>query len=272
MSNPSGENSGITSVRNQRVLAAAALRQRRERDREGKTLIEGERELQTALAAGVLPETVFYCDGLIQQASARALIAQCKKTGAELYAVNEQVFGKLSYRQNPDGIIAVVPAQPHELDVISLTGDPLLVVLVGAEKPGNIGAILRTADAAGASGLILCDGRTDLYNPNVIRASMGTLFTVPVAEAEAAEALEWLQTHDVRIVIASPNSDTPYHQADLKGPVAIVLGAEDVGVPSEWRMAAAASISIPSVGKADSLNLSVATAVILFEAVRQRLG
>ena len=260
----------ITSRQNDRIKAAAALKDRRDRDRTGLTLVEGERELRTAVEAGVTLQTAFICDDLLRTKSARTLINRAANDGAEVLQVTKEVFYKLSYRQNPDGVAAVLQPPLRELETLSAGSNAFMIVIVGAEKPGNIGAILRTADASGVDAVVLCDGRTDLYNPNVIRASMGTVFTVNVVEADSQETVEWMRMHDVPLAVATPDAEQLYHEQDLTGPVALVFGSEDVGVSADWRMEAVATLGIPMLGKADSINLSASVSVMAFEVVRQR--
>ena len=180
------------------------------------------------------------------------------------------VFKKIAYRDNPDGCLAVLPAPRRRLDDLVAGDRPLLVVAEAVEKPGNLGALLRSADAAGATGVIVCDPTTDLNNPNVVRSSRGTLFTVPLAEASTAEALAWLRARQIAIVAATPQAQLIYTEADLRGPLAIAVGAEDDGLTPAWLDQADLTVRIPIFGQVNSLNVATAASLILYEAVRQR--
>ena len=239
----------ITSVDNERVKAIVRLRRSRERRRGGLFIAEGPREVERARAAGLrIVETYF----------APSLIAW--PDGTE---VSERVLEKMAYRAEPEGVIALVETPPRVLP----TGGSLYLVCVGVEKPGNLGAMARSAEAAGADALIVVDGVADPWNPNAIRASTGAVFSLPVVEATREEVLEL----GVSIVSAVVGAPVRYTDADLRGPVALVVGAEDTGLPDAWREPPATGVSIPMVeGLTDSLNTATAAAVLLFEAVRQR--
>jgi TrmH family RNA methyltransferase len=260
----------ITSPHNPRVQAAARLQERRGRQAAGLTLIEGADEIGLALAAGVQLTTVFLCPRLIRPASA-GLRAQLP-AAAEVLEVPPPVFARLAYRENPDGWLAVAPLPGQKLDDLGLSTarPPLLLVCEAVEKPGNLGAMLRTADAAGVDALLVCDPVTDLGNPNVIRASRGTIFTVPVAQATAPAALAWLKARGVATLAATPRAERLYTEVDLRGPVAIAVGAEDAGLSQVWLRAADLTARIPMTGRVNSLNVSASAALLLYEAVRQR--
>jgi TrmH family RNA methyltransferase len=187
-----------------------------------------------------------------------------------LFEVTPEVFARLAYREGSDGLLLVIPYLDRALSQIPLSTTPFLCIIEGVEKPGNLGAILRTADAAGVDGVIVCSGATDLHNPNVVRASLGALFTVPVAECTSAEAIDWLHEHDIRIVATTPEAPISYFNTDLTGPTAVVMGNEAHGLGEAWLAAANEAVSIPMHGAADSLNLATATALLLYEVVRQR--
>jgi RNA methyltransferase, TrmH family len=260
----------ITSPANPRVKQIVALRRRRARGQSAVTLVEGLAEVELALDAGVHPETVYHCPELSSQA-ADSVIIRAAGAGAELVRVTRPVFEKISYREGPDGLLAVVPAVADGLDRLRLGANPVVLVCAGLEKPGNLGAILRTADAAGVSAVIAADPVTDWGNPNVVRASKGTVFSVPVATGTTAAVLDWIAARGLRLVAATPAAEQLVSDADLTGPTAIAVGAEQVGLGPEWLERAAVRVRIPMFGKADSLNVSTSAAIITYEAVRQRM-
>lgn len=260
----------ITSVRNPRVQAAYDLRERRERVRQGRILIDGVRELTRAVAAGIKLIEVFVCHELLATDVAQALIEQLVEVSVPLVDVSPHVFEKLAYGERTEGVLAVAEMPKASLDSLQLPDRPLVAVLEACEKPGNLGAVLRTADGAGLSAVIVADGRTDLFNPNVLRASLGTIFSVPVAVASAAEARSWLLGRGIRIVAAQVDAPQDYSAFDLTGPTAIVLGNEAYGLSDVWRTADVAAVRLPMLGIADSLNVSVTAAVLFYEALRQR--
>lgn len=256
----------IISLQNERVKRIVKLRDdRRQRQREGVTLVEGCYEIELALAGGLRPREVFFCEEL----SAGKIVP-----GLDLkpVTVSRAVFEKMSHREGPDGWLAVFPLPLRTLDSLPLSASPLLILVESVEKPGNLGAILRTAEAAGVDGLLVCDPRVDLYNPNVIRASRGTLFTLPAVETGSAEALAWLRARRIRVLAATPAGETFHCDADLRRPICIAVGTEDEGLSAFWLANADERIKIPMAGKVNSLNVSAAAAIILYEAVRQRLG
>lgn len=262
----------ITSLQNPRVKYVVKLRDdRRQRQREGVTLVEGAYEMELALASGMRPLEVFYCPEL---AGGKAVPGLDPSTGSGQYlapvTVSRAVFEKMSHREGPDGWLAVFPLPRRSLDRLALSPSPLLVLAQSVEKPGNLGAILRSADAAGVDGLLVCDPRVDLYNPNAIRASRGTLFTVPAVETTSAEAIAWLRGRGIRILAATPQAETLHFEADLRGPLCIAVGAEDEGLSDFWLQNADLQVKIPMAGKVNSLNVSASTAILLYEAVRQR--
>ncbi len=260
----------ITSPANPRIKQLVALRRRRSRENAGVTLVEGLAEIELAIDAGVVPQTLYYCPPLTTAASL-PLTARTAQLGAEIVQVSRPVFEKISYREGPDGWLAVVPAVTTGLDQLDPGPHPLVLVCAGLEKPGNLGAILRTADAAGVSAVIAADPVTDWGNPNVVRASKGTVFSVPVASATTAEVLDWLARHRLQLIAATPDAPQLVTGADLTGPTAIAVGAEQAGLPDEWLARADVRVRIPMFGRADSLNVSTSAAIITYEAVRQRL-
>lgn len=260
----------LTSLQNARVKHVVRLRQRRAREREGRFVVEGWRELARAFDAGAAIETVFHCDALHRGAFERDLLGRLGRADIELVATSAEAFRKMSYRQGPDGLLGVVASQALGLDQLGDSRDGLWLVVEGIEKPGNLGAMLRSADAAGA-GVIVADPKTDVFNPNVIRASIGTLFTVPLAVATGDEVRGWLQARAIRPITATPEATAPYTEADLTGNIAIVIGSEHAGVSRAWLGADSASVSIPMSGDADSVNAAMAATILLFEARRQRI-
>lgn len=259
----------ITSPANQRIKQVIALRRRRVREAAGVILVEGRQELEFALAAGVRPLVLYWCPELVGP-DAPALTGQASRRGAEVISVSSQVFGKIAYRESPDGWLALVPPVPTELERLETGHRPLLLVCQGVEKPGNLGAMLRTADAAGATALIAADPVTDWGNPNVVRASKGTLFCVPVASAASHIVLSWLRAREVPVIAATPAGGLVLTDADLTGPAAIVVGSETAGLPDPWLSAADVRVRIPMFGRADSLNVATSAAILMYEAVRQR--
>ena len=260
----------ITSQQNPRIKHVVRLRERRQRDRDGLMLVEGREELSLALASGARPQALFYCPAFFGAGDQPALLTRAREAGADLVEVSAPVFEKLAYREHPDGWLAVVPTPRRRLADLSLGPTPLLVAAEAVEKPGNLGAILRTADAAGVEGLIVCNPATDVGNPNVVRSSKGTFFTVPVVEAESAEALAWLRERGIALVATTPQAGLIYTQADLRGPVAIAVGTEDEGLSRAWLAQADVAVRIPMAGRVNSLNVATAAALLLYEAVRQR--
>lgn len=260
----------ITSTTNPQIKALVRLRNRRERDREGRFLIEGFRELTRALDGGVVIEALYACPDLYLGHNEPALVSRAGEAGAGVTFVSEAAFHKASYRDRPEGLLAVATQFPTGLDRIDLSGAPLVLVAESIEKPGNLGTMLRTADAAGASGVVVADPTTDPFNPNVVRASLGTLFTVPIAVADSSEAVATLRGAGVKILAATPDATVAHHAVDLTVPVAIAVGSEQYGLTEAWLDAADERIVIRMPGSVDSLNAAMAAGVLLFEAVRQR--
>jgi TrmH family RNA methyltransferase len=273
----------IESPTNPRIRAALALRERRERDRTGLTLVDGGRESLRAIEAGVAVETAFVCLELVSgttpdararlnanvDSDAALAVRKLGHTGAAIVPVSRRAFDRLAYGDRADGIVLVVRAPAAALGDLDLGPDPLIVITEDVEKPGNLGAILRSADGAGAAAVIAVGG-TDLYNPNVIRASTGTIFAVAVVAATASETMSWLRERRVRIVAAKVDAGRLYSEADLTGPLALVLGSEATGLSPAWDGAGVEAIHLPMLGAADSLNVAATAAVLLYEARRQR--
>lgn len=268
------ETPAITSVQNPRVKQTLGLRDRKDREQTGMFLIEGYRELLRAVDAGHAVDTLFVCSGLFLGSNEAALIARVKQSGAHVWTCSEAVFRKLSYRDRPDGLLAVAPQRRlglADLDrILKDKKNPFLVVAEAIEKPGNLGTILRSSDAVGLDALIVCDRCTDIHNPNVVRASVGTLFTVPVIEASGKEALEWLKGRGIAILAATPSAEKEFTAVDMTVPLAIAVGTEQLGLSDLWMHNASLQVRIPMRGVADSLNVAMATTLLLYEAVRQR--
>lgn len=261
----------ITSPQNPRIKALLRLQQKSsERRQQELTIVEGLRELTTARQAGVTVPTVFICPELAGSAQPSALLTVLEKT-TEWVTVSKAVFERVAYREGSDGVLALVRPPQRTLADLILPANPLLLVLEAVEKPGNLGAILRTADAAQATAVIVCDPRTDLYNPNAIRSSIGCSFTVPTVATSRPELLAWCHQHGIRTYAAAlTDTAVPYTTCDFSGPTALIMGTEANGLTPELRQACDATIIIPMRGAIDSLNVSTATAILTFEAVRQR--
>jgi len=267
---PADATPDITSTANPRVKAVAGLRERRDRERTGRTIVDGAREVRRAIESGVVFDEAFVCVPLLQGPDARAALDRLTQAGVRITTTNPTVFEKLAFGERAEGLVAVVRVPSLALDDLHLPADPLVVVLEGVEKPGNLGAVLRSADGAGADALIVADARTDPFNPNVIRASAGTVFAVALAVAPAAAVIAWLRAREIRIVATRVDAPAAYADADLRGPLAIALGSETDGLSEQWAGAGIESVSLPMLGIADSLNVSVTAAVLMYEARRQR--
>ena len=266
----------ITSLQNARVKRIVKLQRKASfRRSEGMTVIEGAREVSRAVENGWEPAELWICSELWKSDP------RMNANERESVECPRDVFEKITYRDNPDGILAVGPLIGRTLRELDLPDAPLILVAEGVEKPGNLGALLRTADGAGADAVIVCNPATDLNNPNVIRNSIGTLFYLPIAEATTEEAIAFLIEKGIRTLSAVPDADAVYTDCDLTGPLAIAVGAEDQGLSEHWKQDVPApdisskpwkklSVKIPMLGKNDSLNVSVSAAVLMYEAVRQR--
>lgn len=259
----------LASVRNPRVKDVVKLRNRRHRDRERRFVVEGMRELSCAADSGLALATLYYCEELLAHGG-RSVVDRIAATAVDCQPTSRAVFEKMSYRQTPDGVLGVAPMPDLDLGRLPGTDDALWLVAAGIEKPGNLGAMLRTADAAGVAGMVLADPTTDVFNPNVVRASMGTLFSVPIAAAGASDVRHWLTARRTRIVAARPDAVVAYTEADLRGAVAIVVGSEHEGLGVGWSSPGGEAVRIPMSGRADSINAAMAATVLLFEARRQR--
>jgi len=260
----------ITSLQNPRLKELVKLRDRRARDEAGCFLVEGYREIRRALEKGVTLQSVYFAPEWFLGANEPALLAQAEAAGASLCELSRAAFAKVAYRERPDGLLAVAPQWRRTLAELVLPAEPFLLVVEAIEKPGNLGTILRSADAAGCDAVVVCDPVTDLFNPNVVRASTGVLFSVPCVVAESAAVLAWLRERRIRVVATTPAAETLYTRADLRGPLAVVMGSEQYGLSEFWLHGADLPVRIPMAGQADSLNVAMATIIALFEAVRQR--
>lgn len=256
----------ISSTQNPKIKGLIALEKPRERRRQQLFVIEGKKEIGMALAANYKIGNIFFCEDIVS-------IHDLKSLGLpEIFhvRVTKEVFDKIAVRENSGGVVAVAEMKVHSLDQLVLSKNPLLLILEGVEKPGNLGAILRTADAAGVDAVIICDPQTDFYNPNVIRSSIGCIFTKQVAAATSEETIQWLKKNNISILCTYLEASKPYHEIDYKKPSSIVMGTESTGLTKVWTENSDANIIIPMSGKIDSMNVSTAAAVVVFEAKRQR--
>lgn len=253
----------ITSLQNPRVKNIVKLREdKKTRKDDGLMLVEGYDEIHLAVSAGYQPQTLLTAPEIDSR--------QIDIASAETLTVSRPVFEKMSYRDNPDGWLAIFPIPKTSLNDLALSDMPVVIVAESVEKPGNLGAILRTADAAHVDALIVCDPRVDVWNPNVVRASRGAVFSVPVVECDNPSALEWLKMREMRVLAATPSADEVYSNVNMNQPIAIAVGTEDKGLTDFWMSNADVKVKIPMLGKINSLNVSVSTALIVYEAVRQR--
>ena len=260
----------ITSVQNARVKRVVALQQKSsERRREGVFVVEGRRELEHCLEAGLRVESVFACPEMGGE-EVRSACARASAQGAVVSEVTPQVYEKMAYRGSTEGVVAVVEEKLLKLSDLKLSDKPLVVVLERVEKPGNLGAVLRSADASGVEAVVVCDPLTDLYNPNLIRSSIGAIFSVPCVACTSEECIGFLKERGIQILTAQLQDSHLYYDVDMRRATAIVMGTESTGLTSRWREAADAHIRIPMLGRLDSLNVSVSAAILMFEAVRQR--
>ena len=268
------EENVITSVQNVRVKHVVALQQKSSlRREEGLFVVEGQREIEHCIACGYEVTELFLCRDIRPRMS--EFIQGSGHTRAYVPTeISPVVYEKMAYRGSTEGLIAVVKAKDHNLSLIthhlSLRKNPLIVVLESVEKPGNLGAVLRTAEAAHVDAVIVCDPLTDFYNPNVIRASIGGVFNVPTAASSTKECIAFLKQQGIRILTAQLQDSHDYYDYDMAHATAIVMGTESTGLTDAWREAADAHIRIPMLGRLDSLNVSVSAAILMYEAVRQR--
>jgi TrmH family RNA methyltransferase len=260
----------ISSRHNPRFRAALALREAHERRERGRLLVDGVREIGRALDAGVRLAEAWVVPDDLHDAAAQALLPSLARSGTEMIETTAELLGRLAYGERQDGIVAVAEAPSTDLGRLALPALPLVAVAEGVEKPGNLGALLRAADGAGVDAVIVVDPISDVWNPNAVRASVGTIFSLPMAICGASDALGLLRDRGIAIVAARVDGATDYDAVDLTGPVAIVIGAETTGLSEAWSGPGVTAVRIPMLGVADSLNVSVSAAVLLYEARRQR--
>ena len=254
----------LTSAQNPKIKRLIELQQKsQERRNSGLFVVEGRREIERCINKGYQVDTLFWCPEIFGEEEPHA-------DGAIVYAVSADIYNKVAYRGGTEGVIAEVQMQQQRLEDLKLQKKPLVVVLESVEKPGNVGAILRSADAANVDAVIVCDPLTDLYNPNLIRASVGAFFSVPTVACTSEQCIQWLKSKGIRILTAQLQDSHYYYETDMVSPTAIVMGTEATGLTDKWREAADAHIKIPMLGIGDSLNVSVSAAILMFEAVRQR--
>ena len=257
----------IQSPQNPLIKSLLLLQEKaKARKQSGTFLIEGHREITLALQGGYQLETVLFVPEMIATTSLQSQVPQ----SVTWIEISREVYQKLAYRDTTEGIIAVAKMQNHELETLILPQNPLLLVAEAIEKPGNLGALLRTADAVGADAVVIANPKTDLYNPNIVRSSVGCLFTNSIATGTSAEVISFLQQKNIAIYSATLQNANAYHENDYTGPTALVVGTEATGLTEAWREAATQNIIIPMSGTIDSMNVSVAAAILLFEAKRQR--
>lgn len=258
----------ITSLQNNRIKNIVKLSKAKERKAQNLFILEGARELTLALSVGYVIDSVLICPELFDKTDYPQVLNTISDDVK--YEVSEQVFEKIAYREGSDGLITLAKPKSHTLSNLKLNDNPFIIILEAVEKPGNLGAILRSADAAQVDAVIICDPLTDIYNPNAIRSSVGCIFTVPTAICSSDEALTWLKANKIKSFAAELQASNWYHEENYTQPSAIVMGTEADGLTSFWLNNADRRIKIPMRGKIDSLNVSVSTAVITFEAMRQR--
>lgn len=256
----------ITSIQNPFIKSLVLLQEKaKARNQSGTFLIEGKREIEIAMKGGYEIETILFLTDLISENE----VAKLSKS-AELIEISKEVYQKLAYRDTTEGILAVAKTKSLELSELKLSKNPLILVAEAPEKPGNIGALLRTADAANLDAVIIANPKSDLYNPNIVRSSVGCLFTNQIATGTTAEIIAFLKEKKINIYCATLQNSTSYHTQDYTNPTALVVGTEATGLTQEWRDAATQNIIIPMQGEIDSMNVSVAAAILIFEAKRQR--
>jgi TrmH family RNA methyltransferase len=260
----------ITSLQNPRIKNLVKLRDRRPRDEQGVFLLEGYRAISRAVEKGAEIRELYFAPEWFLGENENSLIETIGESGVPLFELAKNVFAKVAYRDRPEGLLAVASQWETHFEDLQLPETPLLLVVEAIEKPGNMGTILRSADAAGVDAVIVCDPVTDLFNPNVVRSSTGVLFSVPVVIESTENVIAYLKANQIRSVATTPSADSLYSDVTLTGPLAIIMGSEQFGLSETWLAEATETVRIPMAGQADSLNVAMATIVTLFEAVRQR--
>lgn len=260
----------ITSVQNPIVKLIEGLREPKIRREKKLTIIDGLREIERALQAGIAIKQLVYCEKLLAKYQDSHLVKTLKTLDVTVTEVNERLMERLSFGQRIEGILAIVQTPALTLAQLHLSRNPLVVVLESVEKPGNLGAVLRSCDGASVEAVLIADSKTDIYNPNVIRASTGIVFSLPVIAATVTEIQEFLNQHKLHVYAATPHAKDKYTDGDYRTPTAFVLGCEDKGLTDQWLKGNASTITIPMMGRADSLNVSVTTSILVYEALRQR--
>jgi RNA methyltransferase, TrmH family len=256
----------ITSPQNPKIKNIIALEKSRERKEQEVFIVEGFKELSLAVEGKYTFESLFFCPSIIDESQ----LTKLNVDESVLIPVHESVFQKIAYRETTGGVIGIARQKKHSLEKISLSANPLILVIESVEKPGNLGALLRTADAAGVDAVVICDPNTDFYNPNVIRSSVGCIFTNQLASGTSEEAIAWLKENNIKIFCTYLRASKPYHLIDYSSSCAIIMGTEATGLSDVWPNNSDANIIIPMQGKIDSMNVSTAAAVVIFEAKRQR--
>ena len=262
----------IESIHNPRVKNIVKLRQRAFRDETGLTVIDGLREIRLSLQSKLSIEEAYICPKYFGTQGQNDLVGKLKKRGVTIFEVGEKVFAKMAFGDRKEGVIAIGRPMLKKILQLRLKKHTLLVVLDHVEKPGNLGAILRSCDGAGVDAVIVCDPRTDIFNPNVIRASCGVLFALPIFQDDSDTVAQFLKSKNIQICAATPCAQRDYTGIDYKKASAIVFGSEQKGLDDLWLKKADVTLSIPMKGEADSLNVSVSTAIVIYEALRQRRG
>ena len=261
----------ITSAQNPKVKTLLELQEKsKARRREGLFVVEGARELLHCISTGYSVHSLFVCMDILSEEALDEIMAALAGKTFGCFSIPKHIYEKVAYRGSTEGVIAELRCKSHSLEDLNMKENPLVVVLESVEKPGNLGAILRSADASGVDAVIVCDPLTDMYNPNLIRSSIGGIFTVQTAAASSEETIKWLKDRNIKIYTAQLQDSQWYYDTDMTKGTAIVMGTEATGLTDIWRKAADAHIKIPMLGKLDSLNVSVSAAILMYEAVRQR--
>ncbi|HBS87307.1 MAG: hypothetical protein A2W91_03735 [Bacteroidetes bacterium GWF2_38_335] len=258
----------ITSKQNLRIKNIIHLQKHSERINQGVFIIEGLKEIEKAVLSDYIFDSVYFNDEIFPEEKLKDFFG--KSLPGMVFKVSSDVYSRIAYRENQGGLVVLAKPKTHKAGMIKFKENPLVLVVEGVEKPGNIGAIFRTADAAGIDAVMICDPKADIYNPNAIRASLGCVFTVPSVVCSSDDGIQWLKSNNVRIFCTHLKAAKPYHEMDFTKPSAIVMGTEDKGLTEIWTNEADANIIIPMCGAADSMNVSVSAAIVIFEAKRQR--